>query len=126
MAGMTLDSGALIALERADRRIWVHLKEAASRKLPRTVSAAALAEVWRGGVRSARLAQFLATCSVEPVSETLARAAGEALAVVRRGDTIDALVMASAAQRGDAVLTSDPDDLGRLQACFRNVRIVSL
>jgi predicted nucleic acid-binding protein len=126
MAGMTLDSGALIALERADRRIWVHLKEAASRKLRRTVSTAVLAEVWRGGARSARLAQFLGTCSVEPVSESLARVAGEALAVVKRGDTIDALVMASAAQRGDTVITSDPDDLGRLQTCFPNVRIVSL
>jgi hypothetical protein len=125
MAGITLDSGALIAFERADARIMIHLKEALSRKLRRTVPAAVLAEVWRGGARSARLAQLLGGCWIEPISEQVARAAGEALAAVR-ADTIDAIVMASAAQRDDLVITSDPDDLRRLQRCFQRVRVVPL
>jgi hypothetical protein len=47
------------------------------------------------------------------------RSAGEALASLRRGAdidagvTVDAIVMASAARRGDVIFTSDVDDLER-------------
>jgi hypothetical protein len=49
---------------------------------------------------------------VEALDEGLAKSAGEALASLRKagavdaGVTIDAIVMASAARRGDAVFTS--------------------
>jgi hypothetical protein len=43
----------------------------------------------------------------------LARAAGEALAAVPDAAVVDALVMASAARRGDVVSTSDFVDLQR-------------
>ena len=49
--------------------------------------------------------------------------AGEAMAAVRGATTVDAIVMASAAQRGDAVFTSDVDDLERLRAFFPSVRV---
>jgi hypothetical protein len=42
-------------------------------------------------------------------------------AQVRGSTAIDATVMASAAQRGDRVFTSDPIDLQRLQHHFRAV-----
>jgi predicted nucleic acid-binding protein len=126
VAGLTLDSGALIAFERSERRVIVHLKEAQSRGVDLTVSAAVIAEVWRGGPRSARVSTLLRACVIEPVSESLARSAGEALAAVGSTDTIDAIVMASAATRGDRVLTSDPDDLLRLQARFPVVRVLGL
>jgi hypothetical protein len=38
--------------------------------------------------------------------------------------TIDVIVMASAALRGDIVYTSDYDDLTRLGAYFRGVRVL--
>jgi predicted nucleic acid-binding protein len=126
VAGLTLDSGALIAFERSERRMIAHLKEAQNRGVGVTVSAAVVAEIWRGGLRGARIAMLLRTCVIEPVSESLARSAGEALAAVGSTDTIDAIVMASAAMRGDRVLTSDPDDLLRLQAHFPVVRVLSL
>jgi hypothetical protein len=44
----------------------------------------------------------------------------------KRGDTIDALVMASAGRRKDAVLTCDSEDLSRLGPQFPGVRVVSL
>ena len=56
---------------------------------------------------------------VEAVDEGLAKIAGEALAAVREATTVDAVVMASAARRGDVVYTSDFDDLDRLRAYFR-------
>ena len=39
---------------------------------------------------------------------------------------VDAIVMASAAQRGDAVLTSDSADLIRLRGYFPAVRVVAV
>jgi hypothetical protein len=47
--------------------------------------------------------------------------AGEALAAVAGSTAIDAIVMASAAQRGDLVYTSDIDDLERLRVHFSAV-----
>jgi hypothetical protein len=53
----------------------------------------------------------------------LARLAGECVADVVGATTIDAIVMASAAQRGDAVYTTDVSDLDRLRAFFPGVRV---
>jgi hypothetical protein len=60
---------------------------------------------------------------VEPLTEPLARLAGEATAKVPGATSVDAIVMASAAQRGDAVYTSAPEDLERLRAFFPSVRV---
>jgi predicted nucleic acid-binding protein len=125
MAGLTLDSGALIAYERREVRVRALLQEVQRRGLDVTVPTVVLAETWRGGVRSARVAQLLQACIVEPLDETLARAAGEALAKVK-GGVIDALVMASAATRGDRVLTGDPQDLRMFCAVFPAVVVVPL
>jgi predicted nucleic acid-binding protein len=125
LAGVTLDTGALIAYERGDRSVMVHLKEARLRRIDLTVPVVVLAEAWRGGSRSAKTAMLLAGCIVEPMREPLARAAGEALAKVK-GTVIDAVVMASAASRGDTVLTSDYDDLERLRVVFPSVGLAPL
>ena len=65
---------------------------------------------------------------VELLTENLARIAGKVLGELRLGreHTIDAIVMASAAQRSDVVYTSDFDDLTRLGACFPAVRILGV
>jgi predicted nucleic acid-binding protein len=103
-----------------------HLKEAQQRGYEVTVPTVVVAEVWRGGSRSARIAALLAACVVEPLQEDLARAAGEALAHVRGAGVIDAIVMGSASRRGDFVLTGDAGDLRRLSACFPRARVVPL
>jgi len=65
---------------------------------------------------------------VEPVDEALARIAGEVLGELRLGreHTIDAIVVASAAQRGDTLYTSDFDDMARLAANFPGVRVLAV
>jgi len=50
---------------------------------------------------------ILASVDVEPLTEALAKVAGEALAEVRGATRVDAIVMASAASRGDIVYSSD-------------------
>jgi predicted nuclease of predicted toxin-antitoxin system len=54
------------------------------------------------------------------------RRAHAALTGVRDAKTVDAIVMASAASRGDVVYTSDVDDLERLRAYFPAVRVLAV
>lgn len=56
----------------------------------------------------------------------LAQLAGEALAAIKGATAVDALVMASAARRGDIVYTSDVADLEALRAYFPMVRVLSV
>lgn len=86
------------------------------------VPADVVTEWWRG--RTDRRQAILDLVKVEPLSERLARVAGEALAAARGATPIDAVVMASAASRGDVVLTSDLDDLARMRVHFPGVRIL--
>lgn len=124
MTDVTLDTGALIALERRRPRMRDVLERALQRDQRITVPADVVGEWWRG--RSDLRDAILASVDVEPLSETLAKIAGEALAVVRGATLVDAIVMASAASRGDVVYTGDVSDLERLQRYFPNVRILGV
>jgi hypothetical protein len=53
----------------------------------------------------------------------LAHLAGEALATIAGAGVVDAIVMATAAQRGDIVYTSDGGDMQRLQAYVPTVTV---
>lgn len=111
--GLTYDAGALIAADRGDRQMWlIHQRMLARHRRP-TVSAAVLAQAWRGGPQ-AQLSRLLRGCEVEPVTEARARSAGSALAASRTTDIVDAVVVVTAAARGDAIVTSDPRDLQRI------------
>ncbi len=122
MAALTFDTGALIALSRGDKRMRAVLVAAQERRAVITVPAVVVAEWWRAEGRRSRL--ILERVDVEPVTERLAKIAGEALATVPGATAVDAIVMASAAQRGDAVLTSDIEDLERLRRHFPDVRLL--
>ncbi len=56
----------------------------------------------------------------------LAKLAGEALAAVHDATIVDAIVMASAAARGDIVYTSDVEDLERLRRHCPGVRVLEV
>ncbi|MGH7271882.1 MAG: PIN domain-containing protein [Polyangiaceae bacterium] len=124
MAGLTFDSGALIGLERRHHRIRKIFATAVHDNVRVTVPTIVLTEWWRG--RTDLAEDILASVDIEPVDEALAKAAGEALAKVPDATSVDAVVMASAARRGDVVYTSDFGDLMRLQAHFRTVRVLSV
>jgi predicted nucleic acid-binding protein len=121
--GITLDTGALIALERRRDRMLRALRAAREAALPVTAPSPVVTEWWRG--RSDMRERVLSFLRVDPVDAELARTAGEALAVVAGATAIDAIVMASAARRGDLVYTSDVADLARLQRFFPAVRVLS-
>jgi predicted nucleic acid-binding protein len=112
---LVLDTGALVALERDERPMWVRLKAAQIEgDLPRT-HAGVLGQVWRGSARQARLSQALEGIDVHPLDEPLGRAAGRLLAAAGLADVIDAAVVLLATD-GDEVVTVDHGDLERLAA----------
>ena len=121
---LTLDSGALIAIDRGDRAVHVLIKESILRGQVVTVPAPVVGQVWRDGARQSRLASALKGCRVEPTSDEHARAAGVLLGNAGKADIVDALVVLGAVRRGDEVLTSDPSDLAALvEASARRVML---
>ncbi len=122
MIGITLDTGALIALERRRQRMAQIYRIAVEEGLPVTVPAPVLAEWWRGRTDAREV--ILRGVRIEPLDAELAKLAGDALAAVVKATAIDAIVMASAARRGDIVYTSDIADLSRLQGFFPSVRVL--
>lgn len=123
MEGLTFDTGALISLMRRRQRIWQIFNLATQRGIRMTIPVIVLAEWWRE--RSAFAETILKACDVEPMYPAIAKAAGEALAAVADAGAADAIVMASAAKRGDVVYTSDVDDLTRLRRYFPGVRVLA-
>jgi predicted nucleic acid-binding protein len=120
--GLTFDTGALIALERRKRRAKEILERALAQEQRITVPADVIGEWWRG--RTALRDRIIASVDVEPLTVTLAKRAGEVLAAVRRATLVDAIVMASAASRGDLLYTSDVEDLEQLRSYFPAVRVL--
>ncbi len=121
MEGLTFDTGALLGLIARRHRMRKVYDTAVTRGWPMTVPVAVVTEGWRGP--NPRYDEVLRVLHVEDMGIVLAKLTGEALAAVPSATTVDAIVMASAALRGDGVYTSDVGDLSRLQRVFPNVRI---
>lgn len=111
--GLTLDTGALIGLERGDERVRSLIRRAVTGGIPLAVPAGVIAQAWRGGPRQARIARLLADPVVEVVvlDDPTARAVGRLIARSSHHDVIDVCVALCAAERGHVVVTSDPDDV---------------
>ena len=117
---LVLDSEGLAKLAAGDPRARAHLKAALDRRAKVAVSALTLTEVLRGGPRDAPVHQVLSRVSVIPVTSAIARRAGELLGstgLAGHRCAIDAVVAATALEleRPVLLLTSDPDDLSRLE-----------
>ncbi len=108
---LVLDAGALLAVERGDRRISALLKgELADGRPPRT-HGGVIGEVWRDGTgRQALLAKALHGVEIRAIDDALGRRAGVLLGRTGRSDVIDAAVVLIA-EDGDEIFTADPTDL---------------
>jgi hypothetical protein len=126
VSGLTYDTGALLAAEANDRRMWALHRRALERSHTPTVPAAVLAQAWRGGPQPL-LSQFLDTCAAEPLDEPTARLAGAMLSRAASVDVVDASVVVGALRRTDAIVTSDRGDIENLaHAVGRRVSIIGI
>jgi len=116
VSGLTLDAGALIAYERADREVVGRLKHARQVGSLVYVPAGVVGQVWRDGRRQAPLAQLLASRNlrIRTLDPVAARMAGRLCGVTGTSDVIDASVVLCAREFETAIVTSDPHDLRRL------------
>jgi hypothetical protein len=114
--GVTLDAGALIALDRNDRRVIVLLARAAELRARVTVPATALAQAIRRPARQARLARLIRQPSTRlvPLDGSDATQVGLLLAGSKTTDIVDPHVVICARRNGESIVTSDPDHLGAL------------
>ena len=111
-----LDAGALVGFERNDRRVVGLVARALHHGDDLVVPAGVVGQVWRDGARHVRLVRLLGSpvCQVVALDDTAARAAGQLCGASDTSDVIDASVVVLARQRGLRVVSSDPNDLRRL------------
>jgi len=116
MSGLTLDTGALIAVERNDRPAVLAIETAIRMKQPVVVPAGVVGQAWRNPRRQVRLVRLLETegVEIEPLDSDRAKRAGQLCGVTRTKDVIDASVVLCAKARKTSIMTSDADDLRRL------------
>ncbi len=114
--GVTYDTGALVAADRGERRMWVRHRALLTLGTPPTAPAPVVAQAWRGGGRQALLARLLRGCDVEALDDEGARATGSLAARAGTADVVDACVAEGALRRRDIVISSDPDDLKGIAA----------
>jgi len=133
---VVLDAGALSALagrpERRSEEVRAALRAAVRLGREVVVPAVILAELYRGP----RHNQVVDAClsretgiRVRDTDRSLAKLVGGVLSAAEAGSQhlADAHVIAAAVDLGGGLaLTSDPDDLRRLAAAYRNVTVVAL
>jgi hypothetical protein len=110
------DAGALVALDKNDRRMWVRHKLALAEERDIHVPAVVVGQAWRDARRQVRLAQALVGCRVDSVGLATSKAAGVLCGKAGTADVVAATVVVMAAALGAIVWTSDVTDITALAA----------
>ena len=113
MSNFVYDAAVLVAADRNERRSWAEHKARLEFGVVPLVPAPVVAQVSRSP-QQAQLRRFLAGCTVVPLGENDAHAAGRLLAKTRTADVVDAVVVTVALRNKAVILTGDPDDIERL------------
>ena len=109
--GVTYDTGALIAADRGERRMWARHRALLVRREVPVVPAPVVAQSWRGTSRQALLARLLSGCDIEALDDRQARSVGALAARAATTDIVDACVVEGALRRRDLVVSTDEGDL---------------
>jgi predicted nucleic acid-binding protein len=125
MSGVTLDAGGLIALDRNDRRIIALIARADELGARVSVPATALAQAIRTPAKQARLSRLIRqpTTAIVALDGPDATQVGVLLAASQTTDIADAHVVICARRHAEPIVTSDPDDLRRLDPSVRLIAI---
>lgn len=116
METFTLDSGALIALERAAPAMTGLLMRVRAGQARLVVPDGVIAQVWRGGTgRQARISALLGLkperCVTVPLNTAAAKRIGLVIGECGHADVVDVHVALVARDHCAAVLTSDRHDI---------------
>ena len=87
--------------------------------------AGVVGQAWRNGHVQVTLARFLRTDEVQivPLNEHYARSCGELCGATNSTDIIDASVVILAREHRDPIVTSDPNDLRRLDPAAQIISV---
>jgi predicted nucleic acid-binding protein len=129
MIAVTLDTGALLAMEKSKSRGMMLLRAAREHRAQLLAITPVIAEWWRGRSDVRDRIKMAVTCVPFPIAS--AEAAGVVLGQMDdKGSarmSIDVMVMAFAATFGGAlVYTSDVGDLQRIGGYFPDVRVLGV
>jgi predicted nucleic acid-binding protein len=110
------DAGAFIALERRDTRALALVAELVEGRRTGYVPAGVLAQIWRGSPRQHAVTRMLRTGALhtESMSQEVALRTGLVLARTGTSDVVDAHLVLLGRKLNAVVVTSDMDDLRRL------------
>lgn len=126
MSTLVYDSGALVAADKNDRRLWADHRIRLEMGIVPCVPAPVVAQVSRSP-RQAQLRRLLAGCEIVPFDQESAHRVGAILRRSKTRDVIDAAVVLLATDRRSGILTSDPKDMARLATAIRaSVQIVEV
>ena len=122
---VVLDTGALIAFERGDAKMRALVREALKTRARLVIPAGVLGQAWRGAARQVPLRALvkMPTTIVPSLDQVLAEAAGVLCGRVGCSDVIDASVVLVARRERAVVVTSDVQDLRRLDPSLPVERI---
>ena len=126
VAGLTLDTGALLALDHPGKAIVMQarLDETLRRGGTVCVPAGTIAQAWRSS-RQVRLARLLKSRDIDiaVMTPNVARSVGLLCAHSGHDDVIDVHVALCARERRHAVATSDPDDMLRIDHALPVIKV---
>jgi len=116
LSGLTLDTGALIALERGNRFVAALLQRAIAAKADIALPTTVIAQAMRDPAKQVALNLLIraSATSIAELDRPTAVAVGRILAVSRTSDITDAHVALTATTRNHTIVTSDPEDLAAL------------
>jgi predicted nucleic acid-binding protein len=124
--GLTLDTGALLALDHPAKAVAMQARLEAARRRGGTICipAEAVAQAWRSS-RQARLARLLKSPDIDIAVMTLnvARSIGLICAEANHDDVVDVHFVLCARQRHHAIVTSDPRDIARIDPAVPRILV---
>jgi hypothetical protein len=113
------DSGALISIaDRRNRSAFDNHRRRLANRLRILVPAVVAAQAVRRPATQVGLMLTLRGCAIIPFTDEHHVPVGQLLARSGTADVVDAFVALVAARAEAAIITSDPDDLGRLLSCL--------
>ena len=115
-SALVLDAGALIAIEKGNRKVLALCKIATVDGASVVVPTGVIGQVWRDGAREAPIARLIEANGtlVEPLDLGVAKLAGAYCRHAGTTDVVDATVVIAARQHHALIVSSDRSDLHRL------------